>query len=49
LQKLETIFFTAIDEAFANSAIHPKHKVQCIWAKTRGLHDLGDPSGIEAA
>jgi len=46
--QVETTFLTAIDEAFANSAVHPKHEVQCVWAETRELHDLGDPL-VEAA
>ena len=48
-QKLEAAFLTTIDEAFANSAVHPKHKVQGVRAEARDLHDLGDPAGVEAA
>jgi hypothetical protein len=51
LQKLRGArkWVAAIDEAFANSAIHPKYEIQGVWAETRDLHDLRDPRGIEAA
>jgi nitrite reductase/ring-hydroxylating ferredoxin subunit len=44
-QKIKAAFLTAIDEALADSSIHPKHQVQGVRAETRDLHDLCGPCG----